>query len=178
MPVVCWNWKSAVLSVMLKTPVFVLTAIGAGSEAVLTTASTDIAFRVTVAGFSGGVIQQMSRVQPRWLGTLGSFLLVPTLSHAAEVLVHSQDGTPHLAVAVAVSILLSIAATGFDLFAMRRGALVVGADSASLSDDLMRLPALWCDLARGLASVFSRAGGRARADAAAGARPSESRNPV
>jgi hypothetical protein len=145
-----WNWKSAVLSVALKTPVFVATAIGAGSGAVLTTAVTDVAFRVTVAGFAGGAIQRMSRVQPQWLGTLGAFLLVPTVSHTAEVLVHSRDGTPHLALAVVVSIAFSIAATGFDLFAMRRGRLIVGSGSSSLAEDLLRLPGLWWELTRTL----------------------------
>jgi hypothetical protein len=149
-PVVQWNWKSAVLSVALKTPVFIVSAATAGSSAVLTTAATDVACRVTVAGFSGGVLQRMSRVQPRWAGTLGGFLLVPALSHAAEWLVHGWDGTPHLGLAVAASVMLSVVSTGFDLYAMRRGVLIVGSGSASLTRDLRQVPGLWRDLARAI----------------------------
>jgi hypothetical protein len=63
-------------------------------------------------------------------------------SEYLEWLVHWSRGTPELAASIGVSIAFTTFSTAFNLFAMRRGVLVVGAGSQSLLDDLRRMPRL------------------------------------
>jgi hypothetical protein len=46
-----------------------------------------------------------------------------------------------------LSVVLTMVSTSFNLFAMRRGALIVGADSRSLLVDLREVPRLLCAFA-------------------------------
>jgi hypothetical protein len=137
-----WNWKSAVLSVALRTPVFFAATLSAGMSAAVSAAGTDIAFRVVVAGFCGALVQRASRAGRHPLAAFGALVLVPGLSHVVEALVHARARTPHLGRAVLGSVVVTVFSTCFDLFAMRRGAFVVGAGAGGLTDDLVRLPRL------------------------------------
>jgi hypothetical protein len=137
-----WNWKSAILSVTLRTPLFFAAAISAGLGAAAAAAGTDVAFRAIMAGFCGAITQRLRHTRPPWIGTLAVMVLVPLLSHGVEALVHWRAGTPHFTVALAASMSLTVVTTTFDLYAMRRGVLIAGAGGASLTDDLIRLPGL------------------------------------
>jgi hypothetical protein len=73
---------------------------------------------------------------------------VPLLSRAIEFLIHWLAGTPELLVSVLASLAFSALSNPFTLFAMRRGAVVVGAEDAdSFSRDLLRLPHIAIDFA-------------------------------
>jgi hypothetical protein len=144
-----WNWKSAALSVILRTPLFFAAAISAGLSAAFAAAGTDVAFRTIMAGLCGAITQRMRHTQPSWVGTAAVLFFVPLLSHGVETLVHVSAGTPHVTAAVAASISLTFITTSFDLFAMRRGVLIAGS-GIRLSDDLVRLPRLVADFGRAL----------------------------
>jgi hypothetical protein len=137
-----WNWKSAVLSISMRTPVFMTVAATMGGRAMAFAALIDISFRTVVAGFSGALTQYLSTTKRRRLAALTVVVFVPAGSQAAESLIHWGAGTPHLTIALAVSGGMTMASSAFDLYAMRRGIFVVGAESAGLTDDLLRLPAL------------------------------------
>jgi hypothetical protein len=66
--------------------------------------------------------------------------LVPAFNHALEYLLHYASGTKRIMAGVAASISLSILSAVFNLFAMRRGVLIVGDERAPLLDDLRRMP--------------------------------------
>lgn len=103
---------------------------------------TEFVFRFAASGFYGALTQRFRRVEPAALGLLGALVLLPTLGHSLEYLVHSQRGTPELATSMIASVMFTMVSTAFNLFAMRRGALVVGAGTATLLDDLRAMPKL------------------------------------
>ena len=84
--------------------------------------------------------------EPVWAASAVAMVVVPLLSRAIEFLVHWIAGTPELLVGVLVSLAFSAVSNPLTLFAMRRGALVVGTeDEDSFARDLVRLPRIAYD---------------------------------
>jgi hypothetical protein len=136
--VIEWNWKSALMSSICRATLFLIVNLPAGLIPGLRAMLTEFVFRGTVSGVLGSLTQAFSRAKHPWV----ALLLLPTLGHTAEFLVHRAAGTPLLAKSIAASVAFSMLTTAFNLFAMRRGVLVVGADEQSLRADLRRLPGL------------------------------------
>jgi hypothetical protein len=67
-------------------------------------------------------------------------ILMPAVNHTLEYALHNATDTEKIAAGVVASISLSIISAMFNLFAMRRGVLIVGDEKASLIDDLRRMP--------------------------------------
>jgi hypothetical protein len=145
-----WNWKGAVLGALFRGTLFLAVNIGAGPEAAFIAMGTQAVFRLTIGGLVSGVIERLSAVTPHWLGTALAFTLVPLLVHTSELLVHSATGTPKLALAELVSLGVTFISTAFQLFAMRRGALIAGAGGKTLAEDLGALPRLAMEFVSGI----------------------------
>jgi hypothetical protein len=137
-----WNYKSAVMSALLRAPIFFTANLTAGTDAAVAAFVTEFCFRFATAGFYGALTQAFRRVEPALRGTIAALVVVPGVAHALEFLVHWARGTPELAASIGASIAFTVLSTSFNLFAMRRGALVVGHGSASLVTDLRRMPRL------------------------------------
>jgi hypothetical protein len=137
-----WNWKSAILSSAIRSTLFFAANLSAGPDAARAAFFTELAFRCITAGFYGALTQAFRRAHPAWTGTVGAMVLLPLTTHLLEFLVHWLRGTAHLAASVTVSVAFTWLSTCFNLFAMRRGALIVGAGSASIWNDLARTPRL------------------------------------
>ena len=69
-------------------------------------------------------------------------VLLPVVSHSLELVVHWWRGTPELTASIVASVAFTAVSTAFNLFAMRRGVLVVGATARTLLDDLRAMPRL------------------------------------
>jgi hypothetical protein len=136
-----WNYKAAVLSALVRSTLFFTTNAHAGPDAALAAMATEFCFRIVTAGFYGAMTQAFSGVQPAATGTLAALVVLPTVAHTLEFLVHLVRGTPALAVSMVASIALTVLSTSFTLFAMRHGALVVG-QGRSLLSDLTAIPRL------------------------------------
>jgi hypothetical protein len=138
-----WNWKSAVLSSLLRGLIFFSTNLPAGLPAARRALAVDVAFRLPLVGLYAAIIQTFRTATPAWAATTIVALGVPIVSHLMELAVHWTAGTAKLEAGIAVSIAFSVVSSAFNLYAMRRGVLIVGDnDSASLRRDLRRLPAL------------------------------------
>src|SRR5687768_14954859 len=137
-----WNYKTAVLSALVRAGIFFATNAKAGVDAATAAMLTEFCFRFATSGFYGALTQRFRRVEPAWAGTAGAMLLLPALAHSLEFVVHSWRGTPELAASMAASIAFTMLSTAFNLFAMRRGALVVGAGTRTLIDDVRAMPRL------------------------------------
>jgi hypothetical protein len=143
-----WNWKTAIMSVAVRGSVFFLTNLAFGFDAATRAWLVDTAFRIPLVGVSGAVDQAFTEAEPVWAATAVVMVAVPLLSRAIEFLFHWLAGTPELLVGVLVSLGFSAVSNPFTLFAMRRGALVVGVeDEDSFSRDLLRLPRIAIDFA-------------------------------
>ena len=137
-----WNWKSAVLSSASRASLFFTANLGAGLDAAFAAMFTELVFRGMTAGFYGGLTQSFRHAAPHWLASLTVMVLLPICTHATEFAVHWLRGTEKLAASLAVSVVFTIVSTLFNLFAMRRGVLIVGEGRGSLLADLRQIPRL------------------------------------
>lgn len=145
-----WNYKGAILSGVLRAPIFLVTYL-LGKESVklaVGAALVQFVFRFLFAGLSGALIQTCRRVEPAWKALLAILMVVPLISHIFEFLLQysfayltgTNDQTDE---AIVRSICVSIISALFTLFVMRRNVMIVGeAESKSLWSDIARLPVL------------------------------------
>jgi hypothetical protein len=135
-----WNWKSAACSATTRGLVFFAVNLGAGPVAGARALLTEFCLRGATAGFYGAITQALSTAAPVWAGSVAALVILPTIAHSAEFVVHHLAGTARLGQSVGASVVFTAVTTLFNTFAMRRGVLVVGADGRSFIDDLRALP--------------------------------------
>lgn len=152
-----WNYKSAVLSAIVRASIFFVINRAAGLEAAIAAMTTEFCFRIITAGFYGAVTQAFRRVEPPMTGTIAAMVVLPLLAHSLELTVHWWRGTPELGLSIAASMVFTALSTSFNLFAMRQGAFVVGAGRQSLLSDLLALPRLVAQFVRATVRTCVRA---------------------
>jgi hypothetical protein len=140
-----WNWKTASLSACVRGTIFFVANLGAGLGAAIGAMGVEAALFATLAGFYGALVQTFRRAQPAWAATMTVVILIPAVNHTLEYFMHYASGAKRIAAGVAASISLSVLSALFNLFAMRRGVLIVGDERASLIDDLRRMPRIVFD---------------------------------
>jgi len=140
-----WNWKSALLSAVMRALVFLTINWTSGQKAAWMAMGVEFTYRILTSGFYGSLIQRFRLVEPAWKASLYVVLLLPALNQGLDLWVHWLNGTPKLAASVAASSVITVWAALFNLYAMRRGALVTGRDARPLAEDLRQLPALLAD---------------------------------
>ncbi len=99
-------------------------------------------FRTVTSGFYGTLTQTLGEVEPEWQGTLCAAILLPAFSHSLEFLVHWLRHTPNLRSSLISSISFTVFSTLFNVYAMRRGTLIVGEGAPTLAADFRALPRL------------------------------------
>ncbi len=140
-----WNWKSAVLSALMRGALFFFANLSAGVAAALGAMAIEAVFYIVVAGFYGAVTQTFRRAQPHWLATLVIMGLMPAVNHTLEFALHWASGTRKLTASMIASVCFSMLSACFHLFAMRRGAFIVGAERQTLLEDFRQLPRILLD---------------------------------
>jgi hypothetical protein len=137
-----WNWKSALLSAVMRAMVFLAINWTSGQKAAWTAMGVEFGYRILTSGFYGSLIQRFRKVEPAWKANLYVILLLPVVNQGLDLWVHWLNGTPKLAASVMASAAITVWAALFNLYAMRRGALVTGQDARPLKEDLRQLPVL------------------------------------
>jgi hypothetical protein len=137
-----WNWKSALLSVMLRVPVFAVATARRGLEAMTAAVVAEALVCAFNAGCYAAVVQAIRNRKPVWLTATVITVILPAIGQVIEFQVHSLRMTPHRVPAVIVSSILSAISSLFNWYAMRQGTLLVGDEKSSLGSDLKRLPLL------------------------------------
>ncbi len=84
-------------------------------------------------------------------------ILMPAFNHTLEFGLHWIGGTKKLAASILASICLSMLSACFHLFAMRRGAFIVGAGRQSLLEDFRQLPRIIFDFLVAIPRAIRRA---------------------
>lgn len=163
-----WNYKGAVLSGLVRAPIFLVTYLVAkeGLKLAIGAALVQFGYRFLFAGLSGALIQSFRRVEPPWKALLTIMLALPAFSHFLEFCFQSlfaylTGTTNHTDEAIIRSICFTIISALFTLFIMRRNVLIVGEEeSKSLLHDVLRLPFLIFDfiafVPNEIASMFRR----------------------
>lgn len=137
-----WNWKSALFSSLFRASIFFSVNLTAGFRAASGAALAEFAYRALTAGFYGALTQHFRKVEPHWHATVAALILLPVVAHSIELAIHYLRGTPKLAASITASVCFTILATLFNLYVMRRNAMVVGAEGDSFWRDMRRMPAL------------------------------------
>ncbi len=136
-----WNWKTAALSAMIRAGVFFRVNLHAGTSAALKAMLVEAAYAIVAAGLAGAVLQRLRLAEPRRKTALLICLVIPASLLAMQALLHAAMGTPRLGWSLVASFCMAALGTGFNWFAMSRGALVTGANQ-SLVRDLLAMPQL------------------------------------
>ncbi len=143
MLVLRWNWKAALFSGLMRGSIYLVTHIKHGWRAALGAMSVEFVFRVIVSGAFGSLVQAFHRATPLWLATICVMVLIPGIAHTIEFTLHTINGDQSKGSAIIVSIGVSIISMIFNLFAMRRGTLLVKDENQqSLWKDLKQFPAI------------------------------------
>lgn len=137
-----WNWKSALMSSLLRATIFFFTNLVAGLHAALGAMLAELLLRAATSGFYGAITEALSSARPAWAAATAAMILLPLLAHSLEFVVHWLRHTPKLALSIGSSVIFTAISTAFNLYAMQRGALRVGHGSRPLSEDLARVPGL------------------------------------
>lgn len=137
-----WNWKTAILSAALRATLFLFANLTAGWRAATGAMLAEFLYAAALSGFYGAITQVFSEAEPQWAAALSAAVLLPAAPHAVELTVHFLRGTPNIKTSLIASGGFTIISTLFNLYAMRRGALVVGATGNPIIADLRRMPRL------------------------------------
>ena len=135
-----WNWKSALFSPLIRALIFLFANLAAGWKAALAAALVELIYRGPTAGIYGALTQAFRKATPTWAAGLTVMVIMPTLSHSLEALIHCLHGTPKLAASITSSVCYTALTTLFNLYAMQRGLLVTGEGQRSVASDLRQMP--------------------------------------
>jgi hypothetical protein len=142
-----WNWKAAIISSVLRAPIFFAAYLATkqGFRMALGAMAVQFIFRAITGGTNGSIIQSFSKVEPAWHAVVTIPFILTIVMHLGEwVLQSSYDsvaGTTGKTTAVLISVLASVVSGGFNLFAMRRGILLVKDESQqSFWRDIKQMP--------------------------------------
>ncbi len=135
-----WNWKSAVLSPLFRSQIFLAVNLRAGWKAAVGAMVAEFVYRSIAAGFWGALTQVFRDAEPAWIAGFTVAVLLPLIQHSVELLIHWLRGTPNLWGSIAASAGFTAISSVFNWYAMRKGVFVVGEGSASLGADFRRIP--------------------------------------
>jgi hypothetical protein len=137
-----WNWKSALTSSLLRGMLYFFVNVSHGIEAATGAMLAEWIFRTGISGAYGSMTQSFRHAQPAWKANLFILAVLPLTSHTLEFLLHYFRGTPQLTWSTIASVTFTILATLFNLYAMRRGVLVVDEGKRPFREDLVLLPGI------------------------------------
>ncbi len=137
-----WNWKAALFGALIRGTIYFTTSLKAGWRAGLAAMFVEASWRLPVTGFCGAFTQAFRNARPKWAATVTVAVALPAAMHCIEFLVHWSHRPPKLWLSFSVSVSVTILGALFNLYAMRRGAYVVGAEGRSFATDLRRTPAM------------------------------------
>lgn len=167
-----WNWKAVVMAMIVRGSIyFTIYRASENTLVTLTAVGLDIfVVRFLTTGMAGALVQSFRKATPVWLANLIVSIMLPALVHTVEFFTHylhesyfsdllaaSTDGVARKR-AFAISVLFSIISVLFNLYAMRKGALLVGAgeETQSLKADLKQMPRLVVEFVIALPVYISR----------------------
>ena len=147
-----WNWKAAMFSAMLRGVLFFFTNLHAGRARAGKAMLVELVYATVAAGLAGAVTQRLRHAVPRAATAAFVWLAIPAVMLAVQAAVHHAMGTPRLRASLLASFAFAALATGFNWFAMSRGAFVTG-EGRSFARDLVLMPKLLLLFLRSLTGI-------------------------
>lgn len=137
-----WNAKAAVLSAIFRGAIFLLAAAHSPVAGRAVAALAEAVYGAVNAGFCGTLTQALRAARPRWLAIVLLAAVFPLFFQAGELGWHRLLGQHAAHASLLASAGFTALSALFNLYVMRRGALLVGAEGQPFLHDLCRLPRL------------------------------------
>ncbi len=140
-----WNWKSALLSAMLRAPIFLFATLRDGLESISIAVLVEAGYNAAISGFYGAFVQKLRNARPRWASGLLIVVIFPAVLLWFDYLVHLYTGMPHLKGGMLAAGILSLLSSLFNWYLMSRDSLLVGKEGRSFVSDLKGMPGMVID---------------------------------
>lgn len=137
-----WNSKAALLSAMFRGIVFLAASIKSHHAGRLSGVLAEALFGALCAGFFGTLTQALRFADPEWVTELLLAGIYPIMFQLCDFLFHAALGTQVFRAGMIASAVFTAISAAFNLYVMRRGALLVGKDGNTFKKDLSVLPRL------------------------------------
>lgn len=136
-----WNWKAASFSAILRSLFFLFANLHGTHHAAAKAVLTEFVYGTFAAGIAGAALQRLRHAEPVRKTAFVVWLGIPSMLLTAQASVHRAMGTQHMRTGLIASFVFASFASGFNWFAMRRGAFVIG-EQRSFARDLLLVPKL------------------------------------
>jgi hypothetical protein len=140
-----WNWKAALLSAMLRAPLFLVATLRQGVEAVSIAVVAEAVYSAAISGCYGAAVQKLRRAHPLWASGVLILVIFPGLLLWFDYLVHLYTGMSNLKGGMLAAGSLSVLSSLFNWYLMSRDSLLVGKEGRSFASDLKRMPRMVVD---------------------------------
>jgi hypothetical protein len=140
-----WNWKSALLSAMLRAPLFLFATIRQGLEAISVAVIVEAVYSAGISGCYGAFVQKLRRARPLWASGLLILVILPALLLWIDYLLHLYTRMPNLKGGMLAAGTLCVLSSLFNWYLMSRNSLLVGKEGRSFGSDLKRMPRMVID---------------------------------
>lgn len=139
-----WNFKTAILSASCRGLLFLAaTALSRSHHpGRLGAALLETCYAAVAAGIFGSLIQRLRSLRPPWVAGVLVCPVIPLIFQSLELGVHALLGTAVFRAGLIASAGMTCVSALFNLYVMRRGALIVGKEGCSFRSDLLALPRL------------------------------------
>jgi hypothetical protein len=143
-----WNWKAALLSAMLRAPLFLFATLRQGMEAVSIAVFAEAVYSAAISGCYGAVVQKLRRAHPLWASGVLILVIFPGLLLWFDYLLHFYTRMSNLKGGMWAAATLSVLSSLFNWYLMSRDSLLVGKEGRSFASDLKRMPLMLADFLR------------------------------
>jgi hypothetical protein len=140
-----WNWKSALLSVTLRAPIFLIATLRRGLEAMSIAVVVEALYSAAISGCYGAFVQKLRNARPVWAAGMLIVIVMPAIVFCFDYLLHLATAMPNLKGGMVAAGILSLLSSLFNWFLMSRSSLLVGKEGHSLANDMKRMPRLVVD---------------------------------
>jgi hypothetical protein len=140
-----WNWKSALLSAMLRAPLFLVATLRQGLKAVSIAVLAEAVYSAAISGCYGAFVQKLRRARPMWASGLLILVILPAILLWFDYLVHLYTGMSNLKGGMWAAATFSLLSSLFNWYLMSRNSLLVGKGARSFASDLKHMPRMLTD---------------------------------
>lgn len=137
-----WNGKAALLSATFRGIIFLVASIKSHHAGRSSGVMAEMLFGALSAGFFGTLTQWLRFAKPQWVAGLLLAGIFPLLFQMIDLSFHAILGTQVFRAGMISSAVFTAFAAAFNLYIMRRGAMLVGEEGRPFLQDMSAMPRL------------------------------------
>src|ERR1700692_3185824 len=130
--VLCWNAKAALLSAMTRGIIFLVASAKSHHHGRSSGALAEAVWGALNAGVFGTFTQSLRFAEPKWAAELLIAFAFPVMFQIGDFCFHAALGTQKFLIGMISSAVFTALSAAFNLYVMRRGTLLTGAEGKAL----------------------------------------------